>query len=44
MKERPFAAREFVDEGIMKYSMSLGAASRVLELNAQLTEHEKERE
>jgi len=44
MSERPFAAREFVDEGIMKYSMSPRTASRVLELTAQLEEHDKERE
>lgn len=44
MSERPFAAREFVDEGIMKYSMSPRTASRILELTAQLQGHEKERE
>jgi len=43
MKERPFAAREFVDEGIIKYSMLPGAASQVLELSAQLEKHERER-
>jgi len=43
MRERPFAAREFVDQGIVKYSMSPGAASRVLEITAKLEEHEKER-
>lgn len=43
MNERPFAAREFVDEGIKKYSMSPGTASRVLELSARLEEREKGR-
>ena len=35
MSERLFEARDFVDEGIMKYSMSPRTASRVLELTAQ---------
>jgi hypothetical protein len=44
MSERPFAARDFVDEGIIKYSMSPVVAPRILELTAQLEEHERERE
>lgn len=44
MAERPFAARHFVDEGILKYSMSPVVAARILELTAQLEAHDKERE
>jgi len=41
MSERPFAAREFVDEGILKYSMSPSVASRTLELAVQAETDEK---
>lgn len=41
MGERPFAAREFVDAGILKYSMSPAVASRTLELAAQAEADEK---
>jgi hypothetical protein len=41
MKHWPFASREFVDAGILKYSMSPIAADRILELNVQLEQHEK---
>jgi len=43
MSEWPFAARQFVDEGIFKYSMSPETATWILDLTAQLQEHEKER-
>ena len=36
MSQWPFAAREFVDEGILKYSMSQERASWILEQTAQL--------
>ena len=39
MSEWPFAAREFVDEGIMKYSMVPVVAARTLELAAELEMH-----
>ena len=42
MNRWPFAAREFVDPGIVKYSMSVQTAERILELETQLEEHEKE--
>jgi hypothetical protein len=42
MSHWPFAAREFVDEGILKYSMSPEVAKQVLELAAHVEEHEKE--
>ncbi len=35
MSHWPFAAREFVDAGVLKYSMSLETAKRVLELNTE---------
>lgn len=41
MHRWPFAAREFVDRGIVKYSMSVQTAERILELETQLEEHEK---
>ena len=41
MSERPFAAREFVDEGILKYSMSPAVATRTLELAEQAETDEK---
>lgn len=41
MAERPFAAREFVDEGILKYSMSPAVAARTLELAEQTESGEK---
>lgn len=41
MTRWPFAAREFVDRGIVKYSMSVQTAERILELETQLEEHEK---
>ena len=40
MSQWPFAAREFVDAGILKYSMSPEVASQVLELAVQIEEHE----
>lgn len=39
----PFDAREFVDAGIFKYSMSAEVASRILELADQVEVHETER-
>lgn len=36
----PFMAREFVDAGILKYSMSPEVSAQVLELAAQVEEHE----
>lgn len=41
MSERPFAAREFVDEGILKYSMSPGVANAILELAVHVDVGEK---
>jgi hypothetical protein len=41
MNRWPFAAREFVDPGIVKYSMSIQTAERILELEVQLEEHGK---
>ena len=40
MSQWPFAAREFIDAGILKYSMSPTVASRILELAVQLDAHE----
>jgi hypothetical protein len=37
----PFEAREFVDAGIFKYSMSPQTAERILELAAQVEQHEQ---
>jgi len=37
----PFEAREFVDEGIFKYSMSPQTADRIIESAAQVERHEK---
>jgi len=34
--EWPFAARQFVDEGILKYSMMPAVASRILELAVEM--------
>ena len=42
MSHWPFAAREFVDAGILKYSMSPEVAKHVLELAEQVEQHEKE--
>jgi hypothetical protein len=42
MSVRPMAAREFVDAGVRKYSMSPDTANRILELMAQVEEHETE--
>jgi hypothetical protein len=42
MNERPFAAREFVDAGILKYSMSPIVATRILGLAVELETQEKE--
>ena len=42
MNEWPFVARDFVDEGIMKYSMSPVVASRILELAVELETQDKE--
>lgn len=36
----PFEAREFVDAGVFKYSMSTETAERILELSAELDEQE----
>ncbi len=41
MSERPFAARRFVDEGIVRYSMPPTVASRTLELALQLETDQK---
>ena len=41
MKHWPFASREFVDAGILKYSMTPVTAERILELNVQLEQHEE---
>jgi hypothetical protein len=38
----PFTAREFVDAGILKYSMSPEVAKRLIELAAQVKEHQEE--
>lgn len=37
----PFAARQFIDEGILKYSMSPETANRILGLMAEAEEHEQ---
>jgi len=42
MSRWPFAAREFVDAGILKYSMSPEVAKQILELAAHVEQHEKE--
>jgi len=42
MTESPFAAREFVDEGILKYSMSPAVASRILELADEMEMQDKD--
>lgn len=42
MSQWPFAAREFVDEGILKYSMSPEVAKQIRELAAQVEGHESE--
>jgi hypothetical protein len=42
MNRWPFEAREFVDAGIFKYSMSEGTAAGILTLMAHVEEHEKE--
>lgn len=41
MNRWPFEAREFVDAGIFKYSMSEGTAAGILSLMAHVEEHEK---
>lgn len=41
MSEWPFAAREFVDVGILKYSMSPEVANRISELILRADEHER---
>jgi hypothetical protein len=41
MNRWPFEAREFVDAGIFKYSMSEGTAAGILRLMAHVEEHEK---
>jgi hypothetical protein len=41
MSHWPFMAREFIDEGILKYSMSTETARRILELNAEFQEHKQ---
>lgn len=41
MSHWPFTAREFVDAGIFKYSMSPETATRILELNAEFEEHKQ---
>jgi len=42
MGEWPFAARQFVDEGILKYSMSPAVAARILELEVEMETQAKE--
>ncbi|HSK46962.1 MAG TPA: hypothetical protein VLA05_03040 [Coriobacteriia bacterium] len=42
MSEWPFAAREFVDEGILKYSMSPTVATRILGLAVEFETQDKE--
>ena len=42
MNQWPFTARQFVDPGILKYSMSPEVATRVLQLAAQAEKQEKE--
>lgn len=42
MSEWPFVAREFVDEGILKYSMSPIVATRILDLAVELETQDKE--
>jgi hypothetical protein len=42
MDHWPFEAREFVDSGITKYSMSPETASRINTLTAQVEQHESE--
>lgn len=41
MARWPFDTREFVDAGVFKYSMPPKMASRILDLAAQVEEHEK---
>jgi hypothetical protein len=41
MSRWPFAAREFVDAGVFKYSMPPETAQRILALAAQVEEHEQ---
>lgn len=41
MSRWPFEAREFVDAGIFKYSMSEGTAAGMLSLMARVEEHER---
>ena len=40
MSQWPFDAREFVDAGVLKYSMSPEVASQILQLAAHAEEHE----
>jgi hypothetical protein len=40
MSQWPFASREFVDAGILKYSMSPRIADRVLQLALEVEQHE----
>jgi len=42
MNRWPFEAREFVDAGILKYSMSEGTAAGILSFMAHVEEHEKD--
>lgn len=42
MNRWPFEAREFVDAGIFKYSMSEGTAAGILSLMAQVEQHESQ--
>lgn len=37
----PFASREFVDEGLRKYSMSPGTADRIISLLERMEQHER---
>lgn len=39
MSQWPFAARDFVDEGILKYSMSPEVATRIIELAVEMETH-----
>lgn len=43
MSRWPFSAREFVDAGVFRYSMSSETADRILALAAQVLEDEKAR-
>ena len=42
MRRWPFEAREFVDAGVFKYSMSTGTAEGIIAVMAQVEEREKD--